>query len=262
MVMGPTHAMSGAAGWLVLAPLIPQVTDVTLTPAQTLTGAAICAGAALLPDIDTPSSTVSRSFGPLTQLIAYGVSAVSSGVYAATRSRRDDSEIGGHRKLTHTLVGALLAAAGVAALCGWGGKPAVIGLLFFLLGLAVRGLMADWAKRAGWVVTTLVAAGGAGAAYVGLPDGSYAWLAVAVFVGVVLHCLGDMITREGAPLTWPIPVRGRRWFEWAPPGFLRIRAGGLAEYALVLPACTLLTVAAVAALALGGWDQLLSLIPR
>lgn len=65
MVMGPTHAASGAAAWLLTAPtLTAAVTTHTMHPTQAFVGAAVCAGSALLPDIDLPSSTVSRSFGP------------------------------------------------------------------------------------------------------------------------------------------------------------------------------------------------------
>ena len=45
--------------------------------AETLTFAGVCAGAALLPDLDTGQSTVSRSFGPLSKALAKGIDALS-----------------------------------------------------------------------------------------------------------------------------------------------------------------------------------------
>jgi hypothetical protein len=38
-----------------------------------------------------------------------------------------------------------------------GGRPVVLGVLFFTVALALRGLMAEWARRHGWLVTTTTA---------------------------------------------------------------------------------------------------------
>lgn len=251
-MMGPTHAMSGAALWFITAPTVVAATGNSLTPAQILVGGAICAGAAIVPDIDQPSSTVARSFGPLTWVLSKAVNAVSAGWYNLTRTSREPFRTDGHRTLTHSLLGCVGFSAGVAALCGWGGKWAALGLLFFLLGLAIRGLMGDWAKRQGWIITTVVAAGAAYAAGQVLPQESYWWLSLAVFMGTVFHSIpGDWCTKDGIPFVAPIPWRGKAWWEFAPPSFLRIRAGGGIEYGFWMPVFTLLA-------ALGVWATLTS----
>lgn len=237
MVMGPTHAMSGATAGLLLATSVPGVAG----PAATLTFAGVCAGAALLPDIDSPHTTVSRSFGPLTWGISKVVNALSVAYFDATRNRKDSPREGGHRTLTHTALFAAAAGLGTAAVTGWGGKWAVLAVLFFMLGLALRGLMADWAKRNGWLGVTVVAAGLTWLAAANIPDAGQAWLGAAVAAGVLLHDLGDMITKQGAPLLAPfIPHKGKNWWEFTLP--IRIRAGGAFEYAILLPAFTVVTV--------------------
>lgn len=258
-MMGPSHAMSGAAVWMIAAPAVSAMAPAPLTPAQILVGAAMCAGSALLPDIDQPSSTIARSFGPVTWVLSKGVNAASAGIYNLTKGTKEQFRSDGHRTVTHTLLGALAAGAGVSALCGFGGLWATLGLLFFLLGLAVRGLMHEWVKKQGWIITTVVAAAAAFAASQALPSGqdNYWWLGATVVFGMLVHDLGDGITAEGIPFTAPLPRNGKSWWEWTLPSFLRIRAGGLVENALLLPMFTAVTVLGVVAYFMGGWPVLL-----
>lgn len=259
-MMGPTHAMFGAACWMAAAPAVLPMVGVASDPAVVFAGLGVCAGAALLPDIDTPSSTVARSFGPLSWLLAQLVDATATSWYNLTKTSREPVATGGHRKLTHTLLGMVAFAAAVAVVCGAVGRWAVLGLLFVLMGLAIRGLMGDWAAKNGWIITTAAAAGVAYAAYQFLPADSYWWMAIVVLLGLVSHGVGDAITKEGVP--WLAPLRWRRkgWWEFGLPSMLRIRAGGLFEYGIILPLLSLFVLAAAAAVALGGWDALLATI--
>jgi membrane-bound metal-dependent hydrolase YbcI (DUF457 family) len=72
--------------------------------------------------------------------------------------------------------------------------------------------------------------------------GRFWWLGLAVGGGAAVHCLGDAITRAGVPFVWPVPIRGRCWWEIQLPPLLAIRAGGRFEYAVLLPALTGLTL--------------------
>lgn len=239
MVMGPTHAMSGAAAGFVLPLVLPGVPH---TPAMAFTYAGVCAGAALLPDIDSPGSTVSRSLGPLTWLLSKAISKVSWAFYQLTASHRDN-RTGSHRTLTHTALFTVLIGGGIAALTGWGGKGAVAGVLFFMASLAIRGLLADWAKKNGWVAITVVAAVLTFVAWQTLPAGGQAWLGVAVGAGVFLHDLGDAITQNGCAFLAPFArVKGKNWWEFSLPSGLRITAGGAGEKVALLPVLTVLTV--------------------
>ena len=241
MVMGPTHAMSGAAAWLVGAPAVTALLDKPSPSAIELgVGAAVCAGSALLPDIDSPQSTVARSFGPLSQALAHVVNAASAGLHNLTATRADGMTSDGHRKVTHTALFAFGAGAAVSALIAAFGQRATIAILFFTLGLAIRGLMGDWAKRQGWIGVTGVALGGAWLAAVNLNDGRLWWLGAAVSAGVALHALGDALTKEGVPFLAPLPIRGKSWWEFS-TGLLSFRAGGAIEYMIVAPALTAVT---------------------
>lgn len=242
MVMGPTHAASGAAAWLLGAGTITAATGHQLSTSQLLIGAGVCAGSALLPDIDSPGSTVARSLGPVTEVIAKVVSAGSVAIYRATATPKDSPRTGGHRTVTHTALCAVLTGAAVSALTSTVGIWAVVGVLFFTLSLALRGLMADWARREGWIGVSIAAAAGAAWAMTTAGQESFWWLGAAVTAGMLLHDLGDMITAQGCPITAPLPHRGKAWWEWAPPGFLRIRAGGGVESVVLLPVLSAVTV--------------------
>lgn len=245
MVMGPTHAVSGVAGWLLVAPVIATVTGTAIGPGEMAVASVVASGAAMLPDIDMPSSTVARAFGWPSRLAAGLVALVASGVYEATRTRRDPAGSGGHRTLTHTLAFAVAIGVCVAALCATAGRGATLGVLFVTCGLAVRGLLADWAVRAGWVMATAAGAGVTWVAFMFLAVESYWVLGVAVGVGCVVHLIGDMITRQACPLLWPLPIAGQRWRPIGPPRFLRIRAGGWAEKSVLLPGLSVATAVIV-----------------
>ena len=81
MVMGPTHAVSGALVGLLVADVLPPEWGGPASTAETFAFAAVCAGSALLPDLDTPQSTVARSFGPVSQVAARGIDNLSLGYY-------------------------------------------------------------------------------------------------------------------------------------------------------------------------------------
>lgn len=200
-MMGGHHAASGAAVWLAVSTAGTGLALIPTDPAGVLSGALVCAGAALLPDLDHRSSTLTRALPPLTNVTARVV----------------ESAAGGHRQGTHSLVGILVAVA-FAMLAGrteW--APAVAALL--LVALALKSIKAIPGPRAAWMIA-VVAALGVGAAQ---PD-QMAWFPVAIGGGVAVHILGDMLTKGGVGLLWPltrkkfaVPVLGKTgsWQEWA-----------------------------------------------
>jgi membrane-bound metal-dependent hydrolase YbcI (DUF457 family) len=106
----------------------------------------------------------------------------------------------------------------------------VIGVLFFTFAMALRGLFQKWARRAGWLIVTLVAAAGAFGAFERLPGGrGYPVLGVALGVGGIVHLLGDMLTSHGCPVLWPIPTGGRMWRNIGVPDAVAVRVGGKVE---------------------------------
>jgi membrane-bound metal-dependent hydrolase YbcI (DUF457 family) len=171
--MARTHALSGVTVWLAATPLLG------LGGREIAAGLVVTAGAAMLPDLDHPSSSIARSWGPLTRALARLVARLS----------------GGHRQGTHSLlfvalVGVLGAAAGAA-----GGWWAVVPV-FLAASLALGVLLHDKGPRneiAAGVLALAVYAG----------EVQTAWLGWALALGALAHLLGDALTPERVPLLWP-----------------------------------------------------------
>jgi membrane-bound metal-dependent hydrolase YbcI (DUF457 family) len=252
-MMGPSHALSGAAVWLAGSWALDHAGVVEQSPLAIAVGTAVCAGGALLPDLDVSGkvtankggATVARTFGVVSLFVAEVVEKVSLGVYHATKLSKDPDRENGHRTLTHTIPFTVLVGWGTTALCTKYGKWAVIPILFFMMGLALRGLFHEWAQRAGWLVVTLLSAAAAYYTFLNLPaDRGYPMLGLAVGVGCFVHLLGDIITSAGVPILWPIPTGRRMWRMIGLPNAIAVAVGGKVE---VLVLRTLFTLVALAA---------------
>ena len=86
-MMGHTHALAGAVAWLGLVPFLADY-GMKMTPGEIVAGSVVCAGAALLPDMDHHSGSIANALGPVTKVLCKGVAAIS----------------GGHRHATHSLM--------------------------------------------------------------------------------------------------------------------------------------------------------------
>lgn len=243
MVMGPTHAMSGAAIGLAMAAVLPPEWGGPTSTAGAFVFAGVTAGAALLPDLDSPQATVARSFGPASQILARVTENTAQLIHSATASKKDAPKRNGHRTATHTIAFALLAGFVASALVEAFGKNASVAILFVMLGLALRGLFPNWSKKNGWLITTGASAALAAGTWMLLPESAGAVaLGAAVTIGVLAHLLGDIITKRGVPAFAPfVPIGGQRWRDIRPPAALRISASGPFDKFL-LSACTAATL--------------------
>lgn len=212
-MMGHSHAVSGALGWFALAPVVAQVSGHSIGTPELIFGAVTCAGAALLPDLDHPQATISHFLGPVSVAVSKVVHAVA----------------GGHRQATHSfafcfLAGGATAAAGVAF-----GRNAVLVILFFAAGLALRGLGLAPPKKDPVVSGLAVAAEAAVIVFLAdryLP-GTWWWLPFAIGLGCFLHLCGDCSTPEGCPLFWP-----NKWRFSLP---IISRTGNMMETRIITP---------------------------
>jgi membrane-bound metal-dependent hydrolase YbcI (DUF457 family) len=237
-MMGPSHALSGAAVWLAGSWALNHFAGYEQSPLAIAVGTAVCAGGALLPDLDLSGrvtankggATVAHTFGVASLFVAEVIEKISLGVYSVTRLSHDPHRENGHRTLTHTLPFTVLVGWGTTTLCTKFGKWAVIGILFLMIGLALRGLFEKWAERAGWVIVTLLSAGAAVFTSANLPAGrGYPMLGLAVGVGCFVHLLGDIITHAGVPILWPIPTGHRMWRMVGIPNVIAVEVGGAVE---------------------------------
>jgi membrane-bound metal-dependent hydrolase YbcI (DUF457 family) len=208
-MMGYTHALSGTAAWLAVVPVVTSESllgthAVTLSAAQITAGAVVCAGSALLPDIDHHSGTIANAYGPVTKLLCKGVGKVS----------------GGHRHATHSL----LFAAGFGYGTDWLATHAVYAwwaVLFFLVGIGFK--ERDYTTG---LMNALLAA-----TIVFLMHGlDMRFVGYAVALGCVVHLIGDCLTPQGCPIFWPVQTKFQA-------GILK-RTGGTGERWVVTPILT------------------------
>ncbi|MFC7415402.1 metal-dependent hydrolase [Gordonia phosphorivorans] len=234
--MGPTHAMSGAAAGLAIAALIPASIGGPTTAVGALTFAAVTAGAALLPDIDSPQATVSKTFGFISVGVAHVTENAALAIYHLSKTDRDSDRNNGHRTATHTVWFAAAAGLLVGVLIGLFGKLPALIVLFLMLGLAIRGLFPEWSSSSDWLAITGVSAAAAVAVGAWQPQMASAWaLGLAVTVGILAHLLGDALTKSGVPMLGGlVGIGGKKWWDVCPPGFMRIKANGVADKVLLV----------------------------
>lgn len=228
-MMGKSHALSG-----VLA-VTAGAAYLSLDPLALITAAMLVPGSSLLPDIDHARSTVSRTYGPIT---------------------RGFSHLTGHREITHSVPGVLMLGTVLAGCVlvrdGTAGPvladlPTAVrigttvaayaflcGVLILVLAAFVRlfrdlpGRYGSWFRRSWFddlapvpVVLSIVI----------FSDIDLSLAPVAIMIGCVIHMLGDMITKMGLPIMWPLSKRKIK--------LASIRAGGKIEKVVIVPAMIL-----------------------
>ena len=126
------------------------------------------------------------------------------------------------------------------ASAAWG-TPVLLGTLFVCIALAIKGLDA----LVPGPPSLVIAAGLTYAVQEWVPGGTAGtagWLGTAVTLGMLVHAVGDAVTESGAPLLWPVPIRGRTWYPVGGPRVTRFRTGGAVESWIVAPALTVGTL--------------------
>jgi membrane-bound metal-dependent hydrolase YbcI (DUF457 family) len=176
--MGRSHFASG----ILATEATAQIVHYSMTEA--VTGLIVGSCAALLPDIDHPSSTVSRTFGPLSQGFAHLWSRL----------------MGGHRAGTHCIAG-ILALGAVSWLCVSNRHNVVAmsvlsAILIVTLAAGVRTF-----RIPGWlddVAPVPIVLG-----LVCFTDVDLSAVPAALMLGCAVHVAGDCLTNSGCPIFWP-----------------------------------------------------------
>ena len=251
MVMWDTHAMHGAAAGLAVSNLAPALGQpMNIPTALTLGG--LCAGAAIAPDLDHPNATASKSLGVVSAVGSAMVQALSANVYEHTRTKKDRNNADGHRGITHTPFGPpglALLFGGIPALAGiWGPVPgtwATLAVIWLFLVWALRALPPKHTPFRDYVMASDLS----GLGYLALSQahaGSMpVFIGLAVGFGAWVHALGDALTDYGAPLLFPLVIKGERWRACGPPEPLRFKAGKKVEKRLVRPLSAVAVVVAL-----------------
>jgi hypothetical protein len=211
-MMGSTHAATGALAGVV-------VTSATGgSPLTVAAGAVLCAGAALVSDLDHGNSCATLAHGPFTRLPSKIVIRISRTTYRHSRTNwekdhRPSHDPGGHRYLTHTGIFAVFAGMLATALSiTWSSQMAVE---FFLISFAIRGLcqaLPGSNKIDKWPARTMISAIGSWFLLI-----NPILLGVIVSTGIMTHIAADGMTKAGVPIFWPVTIRGQKWCRLRTP---------------------------------------------
>lgn len=258
--MGGHHAACGAATAVAVSGT--SALSLAIIPApgfpDLLARTMLCAGAALLPDIDHHDATIAHALPD--------VGPIPSPTHALARAIGTTS--GGHRHGTHSLLAVIvftLAAAGLGFIqvpspefaVPYIGHTLMLGagiLTVFLLAFALKALKLSGPN---WTRPWLVGIVGAVFMAMFLPE-SWQIVPLMVGIGVVIHLAGDFLTTGGLPLLWPwIPKPPKTWANkpvldsiWQQNGHIALpvlgNAGSMREWALC-GAISLYTMAGIVA---------------
>lgn len=206
-MMGINHALSGAAAWVAVAstaPSFPALGLVQVDAMQMVTGALVCAGAALLPDADHHNATIAHSVPLAGRLAAGTVGSIS----------------GGHRHGMHSIlaiVGCWVAIGFIGRFtwdASWWGPPIQVGAavtVAALLAFALKVLQVTKRWAGSWLCGIALAV----AITLFLPD-EFGWFQLCVTLGFAVHLVGDFLTVGGINWVWPLKLRAPKAVQMIP----------------------------------------------
>lgn len=260
-MMGKSHAMSASAIALSTVALGIGPLDASTAPVSVIAlYVAVAVGGSLWPDWDSHGSTVVRSFGIFGKGVHEVINAIGLLVYNLTRVKKyEKPKEGGHRTLFHTPAMAIVtgfAISGISMLPGTVdildhtyavGQLGSLLVMWLFLHVGLAGLFEKQVKKArktyGPYILMIASLAATVAVSRFLPENErYWWLGIAAAGGIFIHILGDMITKMGIPMLWPLKIHGKRWYDVSLPSFMRITAGGTFEQVVLFPLFVLITL--------------------
>ena len=271
--MGYTHALSGVAVTMVLIAFFPQfLSEILMTSSVWVFVQFVIAttGAAMVPDLDNSTSRAKSDLGPFGIVLSSVFRTTSVIAQTTIRTKRDDDEPNPHRGLWHTPVAALLL--GFLVYLGtqiggnvdlpvmgtqtWGTVFALL-ITFILTHLTLSTLAKEFMDKVkksnviGEIVAVAISLTFSVILFAMLPeDTNFWWLGVSVFFGMFIHIVGDLTTTSGVPLLTPLSAftHGKVWWTFR---LTKMKAGGAAEKALVVPIFIIIIVVSFVKIALG-----------
>ncbi|MEK8229168.1 metal-dependent hydrolase [Oerskovia sp. M15] len=234
-MMGGHHAACGAAAWVAVTSTAPYTLGIyPVSDVGVITGAIVCAGAALLPDADHHSGTIANSLprsprggeGRRDHLgrspPRYALDPRDRGLHRARLARGTRDGRVGH----------------VRDRGGRGGRRRDPARRF-----RAQGPQAHARRQA----RAMDRVGDPRRPHRDARPEEWNWLPVAVGLGVTVHIIGDILTTGGCPLLWPITFKAPRWVRrtnvlndiWRPGGNFALpilgNAGSVREWLLLIP---------------------------
>lgn len=265
--MGTTHALSALAFFLLMISFFTEETLAllgTADPWVLVLALIVTAGSALIPDLDNTASTSKSSLGYLGDALSVVFRVTSTMIQSLVRMRRDDPTPNPHRGFYHTIPGALLIGGLVFAatrLTGGDftapflgemnfGKLSALIITWLCIHMAIAGLAKDFVRKVkrkhgavGELVNFIFSFGCAAMVWSQIPpDLDFWWLGVSVALGCFFHSLGDCFTTSGCPILFPLPIKGKMWWDIR---FTKIKAGGVVENAIFVPVFGIICVVSI-----------------
>ena len=255
--MGMTHALSACALVLALIAFAPLFMERVLGVWQISFVALLClalVGGALMPDLDNTNSSANSALGFVGDGISAVMRATAPMVKNMVHTKYDKDLDNPHRSFYHTGASAILVGGLGAAACaipGITGKICAMVLAFVGAHVALSTLLKSSLKKAagksgkllGALMPLAFSIAVVAALWFTLPKTVPYWeIGVAFGVGWLVHILGDMCTTSGVPILWPVPIRGKMWYDVR---LLKIKAGGVVENVLFIPLFTIIIIVSV-----------------
>lgn len=249
--MGPTHAVSAIAFYLLLALFFKDFL-ISLGISNSLpilvVSSIVIAGAALIPDLDNTTSTAMSVLGIFGKLVSNVMRAIAEIVYSLTKSKYDDSNSNPHRGFWHTiLAGIILGIIIKLSLNLEMNLPIKIFTIeklndlfafvwvFFTIQLAMSALFNSFVKKSKNSILGKLSLSLLGIIISSVLiyfNNDYSWIPISISLGYIFHIIGDAMTVKGVPLLFPIPFKGKRWFNHR---IMKIHAGSSLEKMFIFP---------------------------
>ena len=260
---GHTHALSTLSLFLLLATLNPVLIYKTLLHTENififLASIFFVVGFCLFPDFDNTKSTVISNTGIIGILLSHILRGISDFIFNLTKTKYDSDEGFNHRWFWHTLISAVLVGSFVFATTiisvkvkiPYLNKTYKIGTLISVLWLMLcikltfAGLFGKILKNKGkYIFSLIITILSFGFSYYVLVNTNLNktptwWIGVFAGIGYALHLIEDTLTAEGAPLFFPIKIKGKRLFKIR---IIGIQSGGIFEKIILLPFFSVLTI--------------------
>lgn len=274
--MGFTHSISAIALSLTLIAFFSTTVALVLgtsNPWVFIMVTLVAAGFALVPDLDNSASTVKSAFGIVGSALSVVFRSSALVVQTVIRKKADDANPDPHRGFWHTIPASLLIGAivyGITRISGtvtlpWLGEFPTGTALGFLVAFCAMHLMfagvfkstVKKVKKLGGPLGSLLAFFMSATTTVVLmanipSELDMWWLGVACAFGCIAHILGDMFTKAGVPIFWPIIGLWKKKMWWKTRFPLNVEAGGDFESKILAPLFILVIVGMSIKILVGG----------
>lgn len=262
---GKTHTISSLAVYLLIMALATEWVYKMLDSRSifiVLASIFVVAGSSKMPDLDNTRSSAMSALGPIGQGLSIVFRSLSNMIYAITKTKYDKDTSNPHRGFFHTLVSSImwfflvLGTASIEKRFTIGGTVYTIGEMFAVIWLflttqiALAGIFSKRFKKnkdKGFIggITNIIISLVVSIVLLRLgrtEAASYQWVAFSFAIGYLLHIMGDTLTKAGAPILFPLRIRGKRWYDIR---FMKIESGGEFEKVILIPFFCLLAIASI-----------------